>query len=195
MNRKDKNVKAFITTTLFIYLCLILSTSPAFSQQIIKGKITDKISGEPLNGTNITIPDLKIFAISDEKGFYEIKNPPGKGRYALQISHVGYQSITVTIDLSEKKNYDYVLTKSNTDLQELVVVGVKEGSSESGYRTDTAQFGPFGKIPMKEIPFSINITSGKLIENRAAHTLTSALQTNPTAMVIMLANNDGRGSS
>ncbi|OGS37545.1 MAG: hypothetical protein A2293_11405 [Elusimicrobia bacterium RIFOXYB2_FULL_49_7] len=76
-------------------------------------------------------------------------------------------------------------------LQKLEVKGKqveKEGSAKSGYRHKSAQVGPLGNIPLKEIPYSINVTSGELIENRAAHTPQEALKTNPTVANLMQSN-------
>lgn len=64
----------------------------------------------------------------------------------------------------------------------------KEGSAESGYRNTTAAAGPLGKIPLQDTPYSLNVTSGELIENRAAHTEGDALMTNPSVSVSVAPN-------
>ncbi len=71
----------------------------------------------------------------------------------------------------------------------------KEGSVDNGYRYSKAQIGPLGEAEIKDIPFSINVTSGQQIENRGAHILGDALKTNPTAVEIQLPTTDGRGQS
>ncbi|MCR6629189.1 MAG: TonB-dependent receptor [Magnetospirillum sp.] len=63
-----------------------------------------------------------------------------------------------------------------------------EGSAESGYRATTATIGPLGKAALKDTPYSLNVTSGELIENSNAHTLGDALKTNPTATLLMSPN-------
>lgn len=63
-----------------------------------------------------------------------------------------------------------------------------EGSVESGYRNTTGQVGPLGKMPLKDMPYSLNVTSGELIENSNAHTVGDALKTNPTVTSIMGSN-------
>jgi iron complex outermembrane receptor protein len=60
-----------------------------------------------------------------------------------------------------------------------------EGSEKSGYRNRTGQVGPLGKMELKDVPFSMNVTSGELIENSNAHTVADALKTNPTATLMM----------
>lgn len=60
-----------------------------------------------------------------------------------------------------------------------------EGSAASGYRTSTGALGPLGKISLKEVPYSLNVTPGQLIENTNAHSIGEALKTNPTATLLM----------
>jgi iron complex outermembrane receptor protein len=60
-----------------------------------------------------------------------------------------------------------------------------EGSAASGYRTSSGSFGPLGKIPLNDVPFSLNVTPGQLIENTNAHSIGEALKTNPTATLLM----------
>lgn len=60
-----------------------------------------------------------------------------------------------------------------------------EGTEASGYRNRTGQVGPLGKMTLKETPYSLNVTSGELIENSNAHTAADALKTNPTATSMM----------
>jgi len=60
-----------------------------------------------------------------------------------------------------------------------------EGSAVSGYRTSTGSLGPLGKISLKEVPYSLNVTPGQLIENTNAHSIGEALKTNPTATLLM----------
>ena len=79
---------------LFTFLGLILITQFLFSAQTgtIKGKITDKKTGDPLPGVNVLLTGTKLGAATDINGFYEIKNvPPGK--YTLKITMMGYEEI------------------------------------------------------------------------------------------------------
>lgn len=76
-----------------------------------------------------------------------------------------------------------------TELQEVVVTptdaGGVEGTAEGGYRYRGADVGPLGDIPLKDTPFSINVTSGELIENMNAHNPADALKTSPTVAPLM----------
>lgn len=60
-----------------------------------------------------------------------------------------------------------------------------DGSAESGYRNGSARLGPLGIVKLQDVPYSLNVTSGQLIENTNAHTLADAVKTNPTTSLLM----------
>lgn len=68
-----------------------------------------------------------------------------------------------------------------------------EGSAESGYRASNGWVGPLGKVSLRDTPFSLNVTSGELVENSGAHSLSAALATNPTIFVAQSQLTDTRG--
>lgn len=71
------------------------------------------------------------------------------------------------------------------ELPEVQVHAGPEGSVQSGYRNTTGAVGPLGQVPLQDIPYSLNVTSGALFENRSAHTVSEALKTNPTVSTLM----------
>jgi iron complex outermembrane receptor protein len=87
----------------------------------------------------------------------------------------------------------------STTVTEIVVTATKvrpkPGSAANGYRYNTAHIGPLGNLALKDIPFSVSVTSASSIENREAHILTDAVQLNPTVFVIQQPCTDGRGQS
>ncbi len=62
------------------------------------------------------------------------------------------------------------------------------GSAESGYRYKDVNVGPLGSAPIQDTPYSVNVTSGELIDNTAAHTEYEALKTNPAVSSLMDSN-------
>ncbi|MET0391267.1 MAG: TonB-dependent receptor plug domain-containing protein, partial [Polyangiales bacterium] len=65
------------------------------------------------------------------------------------------------------------------------VVGAHPGSADDGYRARKAGLGAFGDLTLKEIPFSLHVTTSQLWEHRQAHTEQDVLQTNPTVSNLM----------
>ena len=89
------------------------------------------------------------------------------------------------------------VSATNNQLEILVtstrlVPELQEGSVSNGYRFRNGNLGPLGSLPLKDTPYSINITSGELIENRVVHSPTEALKTVPTVAPLM--SSDGYSS-
>ena len=110
-----KNIIVYIILFLLIF-------NTVRSQTTITGKITDKLNNEPLAGATIFIPDLETGTITNESGFYEIKNLP-KSKFLIQVKFIGYAQITQFIDLSDQTDYDFALEQSTITTQEVVITG------------------------------------------------------------------------
>ena len=77
---------------------LLTSVCSGVAQQILQGKITDKVNHQPIAGATVYIPDLKKGAVSDTDGFYKIEHLP-KGKFLVQFKFVGYSPEVRSIDL------------------------------------------------------------------------------------------------
>ena len=78
---------------------MILTCCIINGQNILTGKITDKVTGEALPGSTIYIPELKTGAMADIAGGYKIENLP-RTKVIIQVSFLGYKSIVENVDLS-----------------------------------------------------------------------------------------------
>jgi len=112
-----------------IYLLILLTLSAAVNaggttgRAKITGKVTDKTTGRPIAGASISVPDLKIGTSANADGFYELKSLPA-GKYLIQITAIGYGSITKTIDLGDNWSVDFKLSASNYELGDVVVTAL-----------------------------------------------------------------------
>ncbi|TDO23264.1 TonB-dependent receptor [Pedobacter duraquae] len=107
----------------FAVVCLFLRTTEAFGQQkfTVSGIVKDNTTGETLIGANVKLQQLDQMGTSTNAyGFYSITAPPGK--YALQVSSVGYQSFTRVIELAKNLQIQVTLSAAN-DLEEVVITG------------------------------------------------------------------------
>lgn len=82
--------------TIFFLIWLIILTIPAsgksgLAQGILKGRVVDAKTGEPLPGANIILRGTTLGTISDQNGFFVLKNLPA-GRYNILISMIGYKA-------------------------------------------------------------------------------------------------------
>lgn len=106
---------------ILIILLFFVSSSVTFSQEkfTISGTISDVRNNETLIGVNVNIVGTKIFAISNEYGFYSITLP--NGNYQLSISYVGYETVEEQISLTQNLKKSYSLTESNEILEEVII--------------------------------------------------------------------------
>lgn len=103
-------------------IILFISPAHAETKTSLQGKITDKKTGASLQGVSVSIPDLSTGTTTDSLGFYIINNLPMSNEL-LDISLVGYSTITVTIDLSTTLIKDFQMESMAVDLGSFTITG------------------------------------------------------------------------
>ena len=115
-------ILSFRVTAVFCLLCIALlgTVSPAFAQEgkKITGHVVDD-TNEPLIGASILVVGTSTGVITDLDGNFNIIVP--SGATALQISYVGYETVTVPVPSGNTVN---VKMKSDAQmLSDVVVIG------------------------------------------------------------------------
>lgn len=115
-------ILSFRVTAFFCLLCIALlgTVSPAFAQEgkKITGHVVDD-TNEPLIGASILVVGTSTGVITDLDGNFNIIVP--SGATALQISYVGYETVTVPVPSGNTVN---VKMKSDAQmLSDVVVIG------------------------------------------------------------------------
>ena len=105
---------------LLLFFFLISLTTMA-QVSVIRGKVTDEKTSDPLPYVNIGVKGQTTGTFSDSNGAYRLELP--KGEYDLFISSVGYEKMEKHIHLDGKKTYNLDLNLTNTS-QELSTVVV-----------------------------------------------------------------------
>ncbi|MEP2297959.1 carboxypeptidase-like regulatory domain-containing protein, partial [Algoriphagus sp.] len=59
-----------------LLLTLVFCSFHAFSQGIIRGKITNPVNNQPVAFANVLVLGTELGAVSNENGLYEINNVP-----------------------------------------------------------------------------------------------------------------------
>lgn len=107
---------------LFILFLLVSTTS--FAQTgVIKGKIVNVLTNEPLPFATIQVVGTTKGAQTDENGLYEITDLDAK-LYAIKVSFVGFKDIEVfEIQILNNKPtvLDFSMEESSAGLQEVVI--------------------------------------------------------------------------
>lgn len=101
----------------------MLLTLNAKAQHKISGNITDEKTNEPLAGVSVHISDLRKGSSTDKTGFYQIENIK-KGNYLVEVSIVGYKTITKNIVISKDTMINFVMNDAVAELNEVVITGV-----------------------------------------------------------------------
>jgi TonB-linked SusC/RagA family outer membrane protein len=102
-------------------LLAVLLIMPAMAQQTktISGIVLDEKS-EPVIGASITVPGTTLGTITNLYGRFILNNLPAGQKY-FQVSYIGYQQQKV--EVADKKELTINLQTSNSELNEVVVVG------------------------------------------------------------------------
>lgn len=104
-------------------LAFFMFTFQAFSQGVIRGKVTNPINNQAVAFANILILDTELGAITDENGLYEITAVP-PGLYNVRASFVGFKTSTafeVQVSSAKPVQLDFQLLEDAADLSEVVV--------------------------------------------------------------------------
>ena len=117
---------------ILLVIVLFTATISVFAQSItsLSGKIIDQKTGVSLPGVSVYFPDLKIGAVTDASGLYEIKNLP-KTKILVEVSFIGYKQIVESIDLSTISTKNFVMSEAITELSEIVVTGLSKSAERN----------------------------------------------------------------
>ena len=77
-------------------LLLLLCSAAIAASGTIRGRVTDRSTGDPLPGANVMIVSTSIGASTDLDGRFIVRSVPA-GEHALQVSYVGYKTVTLAI--------------------------------------------------------------------------------------------------
>lgn len=125
-----------MTTKFYSWLGFILMFTGSLSAQnsienssskekfTLSGTISDIQNNETLIGVNIYIPELKTGTNTNAYGFYSITLP--SGNYTLQISYLGYQTITESISLDQNLKKNFKLNGQEQQLDEVVITDQRQ---------------------------------------------------------------------
>ena len=106
------------------FLCLVVGKT--YAQGIdISGKVTED-DGQPIEFANVMINEHALWAVSDEKGHFTIKQVP-QGKTSLVVQCLGYVKTTLAIDIKPGMTHLHIKMKTdNLGLDEVEVVAQRK---------------------------------------------------------------------
>jgi len=128
-------MKKIWTTLLF---CMISILSYSQSKQIVKGRIIDEASKQPLIGVTIQLmgsDTLKRGAVTDEQGYFKIENVP-LGRQTFKVSFTGYEEKTFADIMVTAGKEVYLNIDLQEDLTEIESITISYDRTKDGNVTN-----------------------------------------------------------
>lgn len=99
------------------------------TSSVLSGRVTDKVTGEPLPGVVLVFQGYTYGAMTDDKGNYSIKKPASGG--VLEVSCLGYEKKVIKI--TQQVSLNVALVEARESLDDVIVTGYapirKEGFS------------------------------------------------------------------
>jgi hypothetical protein len=117
-------LKSFIGFVLFT----LLVTSINAQSGSIRGFVYLKKSGEPSIYTNVYLKGTTFGASTDDNGYFNLSRVP-LGKYTLQVTSVGYETITEEVEITkagEIVNQKLYLSESTIELNEVTISAEKQ---------------------------------------------------------------------
>jgi len=132
-------MKSHILYFLFIVLPTVCWGQNKYT---ISGHVKDQ-SGEDLIGATIFVKELKTGTVTNVYGFYSITLK--EGNYHIDYSYVGYETLSVEVNLNENKTKEITLEESSKNIDEVIITA--ERKNENVVKTEMSTV----KLQAKEI--------------------------------------------
>ncbi len=153
-----------------IFYPLFAENDTTNGKTYLQGTVTDKSSGTPLIGVDLYFPDLKIGGVTDTQGHYYIDGLP-RSAAMIEVSYVGYQTISRKIDLSATHTANFSISESADEMNEVVVTGVSKATQ--------IKIDPVPLVAVNNVYINQHSTAGNIIAEIANLPGISAVTTGP----------------
>lgn len=109
----------FKITLLFLVFCSCFLGSISLSAQVLKGQIIDAQTQEPIGYASVQLsPNYGV--ITNQEGYFSLLQKDFSAETEIQISHIGYDEVKITIAALQKQPV-ITLNPSSLALKEVVV--------------------------------------------------------------------------
>lgn len=160
----ERTTRRFFLITAFV----LLGSAHIWGQNlVVKGKVLDKVSNDPLIGVSVVEVGTSNGTITDIEGEFSI-TVPSDGK--LSISYIGYK--TQEIPVNGQSRFDIILSEDAEVLDEVIVVGY---SSQSKRKVTTA----ISSVTSEDIVRSSSTTTAGALSGKMPGISTRAIDARP----------------
>ena len=96
-------------------------TVDSVKQFIIKGHVFDNQNKNPIPYASVGIEEYNLGTITNADGFFVLKVPSGFSGSSLNVSHIGFMSQTIPIQLLNNQQVDLFLERRIISIQEVII--------------------------------------------------------------------------
>ncbi len=151
---------------LFAAFFALLLPFMATAQFSISGRVTDLQTGEVLPGATISLISTSVKVITDVKGAYRIENLPA-GSYTLQVSYIGYQTITKNQVINADAINDFALMAGTILTDEVTVSGTRADKNSATTFTNLSKHDIAKNNLGQDLPFLLDQTPSLVTQSDA----------------------------
>ncbi|MGH7450041.1 MAG: TonB-dependent receptor [bacterium] len=134
----------------------------------LRGKVTDKESGDPLIGANVTIDGTSLGAAADLNGDYVVLGVPA-GVYTVKVSYIGYQPVAlsnVRVSAGLTTTQDFKLASSAIEVGSLEIVAERplvQRNTTNTVRLSTQE--DIQNLPIRGLQNIVALNAGAVQQN------------------------------
>ncbi|MCC6937799.1 MAG: TonB-dependent receptor [Flavobacteriales bacterium] len=141
-------------------LCMCVCLSLSGIAQSFTGTVVDKATKATIPGVNVFLVELETGTTTNKDGVFVIEHAPRKVVH-IQLSFIGYRTLTLALDLSDSTEGQFVMEQSHLDLKE-VVVSVPLGKLQRESVANVAQrkIGDLQQVPTASLAEALTNIAG-----------------------------------
>ncbi|HSQ76383.1 MAG TPA: carboxypeptidase-like regulatory domain-containing protein, partial [Bacteroidota bacterium] len=133
----------------------------------LRGRITDRDSGEPLVGANVFVEGTNLGAACDINGDYVILSVR-PGVYTLRVSYVGYNQLTVSnvrVNANITTTQDFKLSSSAIQVQAVEIIAERpliQRNTTNTVRITTQE--EINQLPVRGVANILSLQAGVVLQ-------------------------------
>ncbi|MFY7964959.1 MAG: carboxypeptidase-like regulatory domain-containing protein, partial [Chitinophagaceae bacterium] len=159
-------MKKLLGTILFTFS--VLTNFAQEKQFLITGRVLDAQTNEPIEMATVKC-DNQIIA-ANSQGVFSLKKPFGKGKYKLEVLHIGYTQKLIIFDVIDRNiDVEIKLDKVVLHLEQLEVSSIKASNDAPFPKTNLTK-GDIAKVNQgQDLPFILNQTPSVVVNSDAGN--------------------------